>query len=470
MPPAIANQIHGDTAFLAADDPVKNGYGSVSVASNIELTAAAATPQYLRTAASDLNVSAAKGVSVTASAGPLALSSTSQAVTVGGTSATTSTTGKQVISAGGAIEAQAAASSFLRTSAGDLDVRASAGNMTVVSSGPNTVSSLDNSLYLSSTTVGQKVRVDADRFEVAAAANGANITATGEMRLASSAGNSYMTAMSGVATVLARDDVTVASNTGDTTVAAYDATKSVKVLGTSVLVGDGATSTTTVAGNLVVNGSTTSVNTVNTTVADNLMSLNTAPVAAGRSPGLIFERHATDHGGVVGDTRTAFVYDEGADDFKLGYTDSDATSSSVVFSRLANFQAHKVTAAQFDVQVLGNPIVSPDINWTSFQLAENSQVQTSVELPVLAKKWGAYDLVVESADGNSCGVWRIAKSSSASSSFVSMSSVQAGNGGELLGFRWAANTYPAFYHAVPRTGGTAALITYRVRYITSIAI
>ena len=45
MPPAIANQIHGDTAFLAADDPVKNGYGSVSVASNLELTAAAATPQ-----------------------------------------------------------------------------------------------------------------------------------------------------------------------------------------------------------------------------------------------------------------------------------------------------------------------------------------------------------------------------------------------------------------------------------------
>jgi len=37
MPPAIANQIHGDTAFLAADDPVKNGYGSVSVASNLEL-------------------------------------------------------------------------------------------------------------------------------------------------------------------------------------------------------------------------------------------------------------------------------------------------------------------------------------------------------------------------------------------------------------------------------------------------
>ena len=169
MPPAVANIIHGDTPFLAADDPVKNGYGAISIASNIELTAAAATPQYLRTAASDLNVSAAKSVTLTASNGPLALSSTSQAVTINGPSATTTTTGKQAFSAGGAFEAQAAATSYLQTSAGDLDLRASAGNLTVVSSGPNTVSSLGNTLYLQANTVGQSVRVIADKFDVTAA-------------------------------------------------------------------------------------------------------------------------------------------------------------------------------------------------------------------------------------------------------------------------------------------------------------
>ena len=51
-----------------------------------------------------------------------------------------------------------------------------------------------------------------------------------------------------------------------------------------------------------------------------------------------------------------------------------------------------------------------------------------------------------------------------------MSSVQPGAGGELLAFKWPANSFPGFCHSTPRTGGTAALITYRVRYITAIAV
>ena len=472
MPPAIANQIHGDTAFLAADDPVKNGYGSVSVASNLELTAAAATPQYLRTAASDLNVSAAKGLSLTASAGPLALSSTAQAVTVGGTSATVTTSGKQAFNVGGAFEAQAAGPSYLQTSAGDLELRATgpAAKLYATGVGAVTVGSSADSLYLSASTVGQSVKVQADKFEVAAAANGVLVSTTGELRLNSTADHAYVTAMAGTATVLARDNVVVASNTGDTTVAAYDPAKSVKVLSRSVLIGDSAASTTTIAGNLVVQGATTSVATTNTTVADNLMSLNTAPVAAGRSPGLIFERHATDHGGVAGDSKTAFVYDEAADQFKLGYTDSDTTSSSVAFSRLAHLGVNKLSATTIDVAVFNGPIVSPDISWFTFTLAENSPPQTTVALAGLNKKYGAFDLIVEGGDGNSCGCFRIAKASSADSSFVSMSSVQPGASGELLAFKWPANSHPSFCHSVPRTGGTAALITYRVRYITAIAV
>ena len=472
MPPAIANAIQGDTAFLAADDPVKNGYGAISVASNIELTAAAATPQYLRTAASDLNVSAAKGLSLTASAGPLALSSTAQAVTVGGTSATVTTSGKQAFNAGGAFEAQAAAPSFLKTSAGDLELRATgpAAKLYATGVGAVTVGSSADSLYLQASTVGQSVKVQADKFEVAAAANGILVSTTGELRLNSTAGSAFVTALAGTATVLARDEVIVSSNTGDTTVGAWDPAKSVKVLARSVMIGDGAASTTTVVGNLVVQGATTSVNTTNTTVKDNLLSLNTAPVAAGRSPGLIFERHATDHANVVGDSRTAFVYDEAADQFKLGYTDSDATSSSVVFSRLANLGVNRISASSFDVQVMNNPIVSPDISWFTFALAQNSSPTTVVSLDSLNKKYGAFDLVVEGGDGNSCGCFRIAKASSADSSFVSMSSVQPGAGGELLAFKWPANAFPSFCHSTPRTGGTAALITYRVRYITAIAV
>ena len=207
-----------------------------------------------------------------------------------------------------------------------------------------------------------------------------------------------------------------------------------------------------------------------TVVLAGRMSLNTAPVAAGRSPGLIFERHATDHGNVVGDTRTAFVYDEAADQFKLGYTDSSADSSSVAFSRLAHLGVNKLSATTIDVQVFNGPIQSPDIAWFTFTLAENSPPQTTVALAGLNKKYGAFDLIVEGGDGNSCGCFRIAKASSADSSFVSMSSAQPGAGGELLSFKWPANTHPSICHAVPRTGGTAALITYRVRYITAIAV
>ena len=200
MPPAIANQIHGDTAFLAADDPVKNGYGAISVASNVELTAAAATPQYLRTAASDLNVSAAKGLSLTASAGPLALSSTAQAVTVGGTSATVTTSGKQAFNAGGAFEAQAAAPSFLKTSVGDLELRATgpAAKLYATGVGAVTVGSSADSLYLQASTVGQSVKVQADKFEVAAAANGILVSTTGELRLNSTAGSAFVTALPGL--------------------------------------------------------------------------------------------------------------------------------------------------------------------------------------------------------------------------------------------------------------------------------
>ena len=77
----------------------------------------------------------------------------------------------------------------------------------------------------------------------------------------------------------------------------------------------------TVTGNLTVNGDTTTVNTSNTTIADNLIELNTGISASSNDAGLIIERGSTGN-------NAAIIWDESADKFSMGTTTATAPDKS----------------------------------------------------------------------------------------------------------------------------------------------
>jgi hypothetical protein len=72
---------------------------------------------------------------------------------------------------------------------------------------------------------------------------------------------------------------------------------------------------------LTVNGTTTTVNSSNTTIADNLIELNTGISASSNDAGLIIERGSTGN-------NAAIIWDESTDTFAMGLTTSTAADKS----------------------------------------------------------------------------------------------------------------------------------------------
>ena len=78
---------------------------------------------------------------------------------------------------------------------------------------------------------------------------------------------------------------------------------------------------TTVTGNLVVNGDTTTVSSTNTTIADNMIELNTGISASSNDAGIIIERGSTGN-------NAAIIWDESTDTFAMGLTTATAADKS----------------------------------------------------------------------------------------------------------------------------------------------
>ena len=76
-----------------------------------------------------------------------------------------------------------------------------------------------------------------------------------------------------------------------------------------------------VTGDLTINGSTTTVATTNTTIADNIIELNTGISASSNDAGLIIERGSTGN-------NAAILWDESADKFTMGTTTATAADKS----------------------------------------------------------------------------------------------------------------------------------------------
>ena len=77
----------------------------------------------------------------------------------------------------------------------------------------------------------------------------------------------------------------------------------------------------TVTGNLQVNGTTSTVNSINTTIADNIIELNTGISASSNDAGIIIERGTTGN-------NAAILWDESADKFTMGTTTATAADKS----------------------------------------------------------------------------------------------------------------------------------------------
>ena len=101
----------------------------------------------------------------------------------------------------------------------------------------------------------------------------------------------------------------------------------------------------TVTGNLTVNGTTTTNNSVNLTVDDNIIELNSGISASSNDAGIIIERGSTGN-------NAAILWDESADKFTMGLTTATAgdksggISLSGVSTLVANLEG-TATAAQY---------------------------------------------------------------------------------------------------------------------------
>jgi hypothetical protein len=146
---------------------------------------------------------------------------------------------------------------------------------------------------------------------------------------------------------------------------------------------------TTITGNLVVNGDTTTVSTTNTTIADNIIELNTGISASSNDAGIIIERGSTGN-------NAAILWDESADKFTMGTTTATAADKSggvtvSVSTLVANLEG-TVTG-----DVTGNADTATV--GTTVTVSDNESTNESNVILFAAGAAGSGNLGVE-ADGN----------------------------------------------------------------------
>ena len=114
-----------------------------------------------------------------------------------------------------------------------------------------------------------------------------------------------------------------------------------------------------ITGDLNVNGSTTTVNTSNTTIADNLIELNTGISASSNDAGIIIERGSTGN-------NAAIIWDESTDTFAMGLTTATAADKSggitvSVGTLVANLTGTATAAQYSDVaeRFASNEVLAP---------------------------------------------------------------------------------------------------------------
>ena len=92
----------------------------------------------------------------------------------------------------------------------------------------------------------------------------------------------------------------------------------------------------TITGNLTINGDTVTASSTNTTIADNLLELNSGASSNANDSGIIIERGSTGNNAI-------FMWDESADKFVVGTTTATASSTGNLTVAPASLEADVVT-------------------------------------------------------------------------------------------------------------------------------
>lgn len=132
----------------------------------------------------------------------------------------------------------------------------------------------------------------------------------------------------GTLTALTVDNIVInganIGHTSDTDAIAIDSSGNVTLSQNLIITGD-----------FTVNGSTTTVNSTNTTIDDNLLELNSGASSNANDSGIIIERGSTGDNAVV-------MWDESADQFVVGTTTATASSTGNISHTKANFEAAEI--------------------------------------------------------------------------------------------------------------------------------
>lgn len=485
MPPNTS-KTYGDFAIVASSNSALHGFGKLAVNSDVELNNSSAT-QNIKTITQPLVISSA------------------QSLTVNNTSGNIGITSAQDFSAASNIS-------------GSTTIQGGSTGMTVQSVNGGNVE----------ITSAQQLNQTSGSTTTITSASGTTISATtGPVDATSTAGN--LTALALVGESRLDAPVVKVADTLATTSAQFgnNACPSTSVLGQQIVVGE-STSTTTVPGNLVVSGTTTSVNTVNTTITDNLIVLNEAPSALGKDSGIIMSRFSTDVAVGVADSTdtlsadalagattlsltTGGVYDGwyvkiGSEVVRITATSgNDVTISPALASGYTSGQALELfdksnvafiwdeSAAQFRCMFTPNlaqgtnvadPSLYADLHvkkliceegvassgfaTAQVSVVDNASTHTQI---VGLKTRGSYQLIIESeALDGACLTAFVSKSSASDSdgAIFQMTSTQAVTGqDQAISVKWLAGEAPSVYHSTLKTGGTGANILYNIRYMTT---
>ena len=157
------------------------------------------------------------------------------------------------------------------------------------------------------------------------------------------------------ATITTNELNTLAS-IGSDSVATQLATKA--PLASPALTGTATGVNLTLSGNLIVNGTTTTVATTNTTVSDNMLELNTGSSSNANDCGIVIERGSTGDNAII-------AWDESNDRFIVGTTTATGASTG------------DLTIAAGKIEVSGIVIGSADINEAELEILDGATVSTT---------------------------------------------------------------------------------------------
>jgi hypothetical protein len=230
------------------------------------------------------------------------------------------------------------------------------------------------------------------------------------------------------------------SHTGASTFAS-----TINVTGASTLVGDVAmTNNCVIAGNLTVSGTTTTIDSQNVLIKDNVIVLNSASTV-GKDAGVMFKR--------TGDSM-AFWWDESDSTFVLSSTDSTSSDATLAVKALQKLKCANIEASTVSV---------PGFATCTVSLAGNSAVP--VAIPGITQQRGSFEFIIE-ADNSTGSVfnYKMVKNKAASDSPSLLGVHQEGDDLTQVWVKWdVLNQAPMIYHK--SINAVATPIVYKIKYL-----